>query len=144
MLSLQLSLSSIVYVQVCPARKYSPNSRCRPPSCLLAVFAMFLAINSPRSSCSSYSWNGEWSVRHFSFHNLTTKTTQSRPQVFLVNSTLTCRSLHFWRQFLVKHKILPKLVMVNYACASRQSELGKYFEWIIMARLPWWLSQSEL
>ena len=29
---------------------------------------MFLAIISPSSSCSSYSWN-EWSVRHFSFHN---------------------------------------------------------------------------
>ena len=25
-------------------RKYSPNSRCRPSSCLLAVLAMFLAI----------------------------------------------------------------------------------------------------
>ena len=33
---------------------YSPNSGCRPPSCLL-VFAMFLAIISPSSSCSSYS-----------------------------------------------------------------------------------------
>ena len=32
------------------------------------LFAMFLAIISPSSSCSSYSWN-EWSVRHFSFHN---------------------------------------------------------------------------
>ena len=31
--------------------KYS----CHPPSCLLAVFAMFLAIISTRSSCSSYS-----------------------------------------------------------------------------------------
>ena len=29
--------------------------RCRPQSCLLAVFAMFLAIISPSSSCSSYS-----------------------------------------------------------------------------------------
>ena len=27
----------------------STNSRCRPPSCLLAVFAMFLAIISPSS-----------------------------------------------------------------------------------------------
>ena len=27
----------------------------RPPSCLLAVFAMFLAINLPSSSCSSCS-----------------------------------------------------------------------------------------
>ena len=49
-------------------RKYSPNSRCRPASWLLAVFAMFLAIISSSSSRSSYSWN-EWSVRHFSFHN---------------------------------------------------------------------------
>ena len=45
-------------------RKHSPNSRCRPPSCLLAVFAVFLAIISPCYSCSSYSWN-EWNVRHF-------------------------------------------------------------------------------
>ena len=30
-------------------RKYSSNSRCRPPSCLLAVFAVFFAIISPRS-----------------------------------------------------------------------------------------------
>ena len=37
--------------------KYSPNSRCRPPSCLLAVFAMFLAIISPSSSCSSLSYS---------------------------------------------------------------------------------------
>ena len=56
----------------------------------------------------------------------TTKTTQPRPQVFLVNGALTCRRPHFWRHFLVKHKILPNLV--NYACAFSQSELGKYFE----------------
>ena len=49
---------------VAQLRKYSPNSRCRPSSCLLAVLAMFLAIISP----SSYSWN-EWNVRHFCFHN---------------------------------------------------------------------------
>ena len=37
-------------------RKYSPNSRCRPPSCLLAVFAMFLAIISlsKRVKCSPF------------------------------------------------------------------------------------------
>ena len=45
-------------------RKYSPNSRCRPCSWLLAVLAMFLAIISP----SSYSWD-EWNVRHFCFNN---------------------------------------------------------------------------
>ena len=51
-----LSLSSIVYVRFVQLRKYSPNSRCRPSSCLLAVFAMFLSIISPSSSCSSYIW----------------------------------------------------------------------------------------
>ena len=34
----------------------------------------------------------------------TTKTTQPRPQVFSVNSALTCRRLYFWRHFLVKNK----------------------------------------
>ena len=46
-----------VYLRQCTfsfvqLRKYSPNSRCRPPSCVLALFAMFLAIISPSSSCS--------------------------------------------------------------------------------------------
>ena len=59
---------------------HSDHMDCRPPSCLLAIFAMFLAIISPISSCSSYSWN-EWNVRIFFF---ITKTTQPRPQVFLV------------------------------------------------------------
>ena len=31
------------------ANNYSPNRGCHLPSCLLAVFAMFLAIISPRS-----------------------------------------------------------------------------------------------
>ena len=43
----------------------------------------------------------------------TTKTTQSRPQVFSVNVALTCKRLHFWRHFVVKHKILPNLVISN-------------------------------
>ena len=34
----------------------------------LRVVFLILAIISPSSSCSSYSWN-EWSVCHFSFHN---------------------------------------------------------------------------
>ena len=43
--SLRLGLSSSANI-----------SRRRPPSCpVLAVFAMFLAIISPSSSCSSYS-----------------------------------------------------------------------------------------
>ena len=45
-------------------RKYSPNSRCRRSSCLLAVPGMFLGFISP----SSYSWN-DCNVRHFCFHN---------------------------------------------------------------------------
>ena len=35
---------------------------------LRVVLLLFLAIISPSSNCSSYSWN-EWSVRHFSFRN---------------------------------------------------------------------------
>jgi len=46
--------------------------------------------------------------------SFTTKTTQSRPQVFSVNGALTCTRLHFWRHFLVKHKILPNLVISNW------------------------------
>ena len=80
--------------------------------------------------------------------------TQPCPQVFSVNSSIICSGLHFWRHFDVigsiifgglhfwRHwfnmaKILSKfgepvqLVMVNYACGFNQSEMGKYFEWII-------------
>ena len=32
----------------------------------------------------------------------------------LGNGTLTCSGLHFWRHFLVKHKILPNLVIPNW------------------------------
>ena len=44
----------------------------------------------------------------------TKKTTQPRPQVFLVIGALTCRRLHVWRHFLVKHKIFPNLVISNW------------------------------
>ena len=98
---------SVRFVQL---NKYSPNSRCHPPSCLLAVFAMFLAIISPDSSCSSYSWN-EWSIHHFCFHNQNNST--SSPGL-LGNLALTCSGLHFWRHFLVKHKIVPNLVISNW------------------------------
>ena len=50
--SVHLRLSTFRFVQ---ESKYSLNSRCRPPSCRLAVFAMFLAINLPSSSCGFYS-----------------------------------------------------------------------------------------
>ena len=47
-------------VQPCTFRfvqlhKYSPYSRCLPPSCLLSVFAMFFAIITPSCSCSFHS-----------------------------------------------------------------------------------------
>ena len=44
----------------------------------------------------------------------TTKITQPCPQVFSVKGALTCRGLHFWRHFLVKHKILPNFVISNW------------------------------
>ena len=40
-----------------------------------------------------------------------TETTQPPPQVFSVNGALTCRRLHILRHFLVKHKLLPNLVI---------------------------------
>jgi len=95
--------------RVVQLRKYSPNSRCRPSSCLLVVLAMFLAIISPSSNFSSHSWN-EWNVRHFfSQPNYPT----SSPGL-LGNGALTCRGLHFRHHFLVKHKIFPNLVISNW------------------------------
>ena len=88
--SVHLRYCTFTFVQL---PKYSPNSRCRSSSCLLAVLAMFFAIFSP----SSYSWN-EWNVRHF--FKLTTKTTQPRPQVFSVNGALTCENAAFFTSFL--------------------------------------------
>ena len=70
-----------IFNSVCLGLSSSANIKYSSPGYLLAVFAMFVAIISPSSSCSSYSWN-EWSVRHFFF--FTTKTTQPRPQVFSV------------------------------------------------------------
>ena len=68
------------FVQLC---KYSPNRRCCPSSCLLAVFAMFLAIILLRHTLET----SELSA----IFVLTTKTTQPHPQVFSVNSALTCK-----------------------------------------------------
>ena len=44
----------------------------------------------------------------------TKKTTQPHPQVFSVIGALTCRRLHVWCHFLVKHKIFPNLVISNW------------------------------
>ena len=88
------------------------------------------------------------------------KITQSRPHIFLVNSSIICGGLYFWRHFDVigsmtldtlhfwhhwfnMAKLLSKfgeqqLVMVNYACGFNQSETGKYFEWIIIVIIMQW------
>ena len=87
--SVRLRYCTFRFVQL---HKYSANSRYRSSSCLLAVLAMFLVIFSP----SSYSWN-EWNVRHF--FKFTTKTTQTRPQVFSVNGALTCENAAFLTSF---------------------------------------------
>ena len=61
---------------------------------------------------------------------------QPCPQIFLVNSSTIYSGLHFRHHWFNMVKILSKfgerqLVMVNYACGFNQSEMGKYFEWII-------------
>ena len=68
--------------------------------------------------------------RHFV---LTTKTTQPPPQVFTVNSSITCNqvALLFNMTKFFPNLVNSMLVMVNYACGFNQSETGKYFEWII-------------
>ena len=58
---------------------------------LLAVFAMFLAIISANPAVVLTLEKSEVSA----ILVFTTKTTQSRPQVFSVNGALTCRRLHF-------------------------------------------------
>ena len=68
---------------------------------VVLLLSMFLAIISPSSSCSSYSWN-ESSVGRFCFHNQ--------------NNSNSCPGMWaaFWRHFLVEHKILPNLVISNW------------------------------
>ena len=58
---------------------------------LLAVFATFLAIISANPAVVLTLETSEVSA----ILVFTTKTTQSRPQVFSVNGALTCRRLHF-------------------------------------------------
>ena len=86
-----LSSSSIVTFRFVQLRKYSPNSRGRPPSCLLAVFAIFLAVICLVPAIVLTLETSEVSAI-FAF---TTKTTQPGPQVFSVKGTLTCSGLHF-------------------------------------------------
>ena len=56
---------------------------------------------------------------------------------FEVIGSIIFGGLHFWRHWFNMAKILSnfgeqQLVMVNYACGFNQSEMGKYFEWIII------------
>ena len=78
--------------------------------CLLAVFAMFLELYRLVPAVVLTLETSEVS----DILVFTTKTTQPRPQVFSVNGALTCRRLQFLRHFLVKHKILPNLVISNW------------------------------
>ena len=82
------------------------------PSSISIILHMIWKPNSTSSSssCSSYSLN-EWSVSHFCFHNQNNST--SSPGL-LGWQFITCRRLHFWRHFLVKHKTLPNLVISNW------------------------------
>ena len=119
-----LSSSSLVHVQGCSAPQMFSKQQTSP-------FEL-----SPCCSCHVFSYSFAQfllETREMSpFIVLKTKTTQSRLQVFSVNGALTCNKAA--RHRFIKRKILPnlvissQLVMVNYACAFSQSELGKYFE----------------
>ena len=72
------------------------------------------------------------------------KITQSHPQVFLVNSSIICSGLHFWRHWFNNFQGTAFLIsliqygdLVNRAgygelCLWFHSETGKYFDWIII------------
>ena len=106
-----LSLSSIVYVQACPAPQIFSKQQMLPSElssccfcCFQPLFQLVLALvltleTSEVSSILAF----------------TTKTTQTRPLVFSVNSSLiNLQKAAFLTSFPVKHKILPKLVISNW------------------------------
>ena len=109
--------------------KYSPNSRCRSSSCLLAVLAMCLAFISP----SSYSWN-KWNVRFFCFHN------QNNSTSFLGLFGWRCINLQERCTFDVIGWLIAKFFQIwssvagygELCMAFSQSESEKYFGWIII------------
>ena len=116
-------------IKVC---KYTPNSRCCPSSCFLAVLAMFLGqhFEVKRVKCSAtvppfgsnYQNNSTSSPGFLGqrFNNLQPGCTFD---VILTSSVQYDKTLFKFRQ--------QQLVMVNYACGFNQSETGKYFERII-------------
>ena len=105
----RLSSPSIAHVQGCSApqifskQQMVPFELCSGCSCHVFSynFAQFLLLK--RVKCPS-------------FFVFTTKATQPRPQVFLVNGALTCEIAAFLTSFnfLVKHKIPPNLVISNW------------------------------
>ena len=69
-------------------------------------------------------------------------TNSTCPGFFFVNGSITCNQaallMSFWCHWFKMTKFFPNLVnnswlhcMVNYVCGFNQSEMGKYFEWII-------------
>ena len=76
-------------------RKYSPNSRCRPSSCLLAVLPCFQLSFRLVTVVVLTLETSEVPAIFIS----STKTTQPRPQVFSVNGVLTCDNAAFLTSF---------------------------------------------
>ena len=92
------------YVQF---RKYSPNSRCRPPSCIINVLAMFFV-----NSSLILSSRNEWNVRPFCTHY------QNQPNLVPRSSRLTVQYSGNYAVKLTsffKHRILlPNLVNCSW------------------------------
>ena len=84
-------------VQYC---KYSPNSTCRPSSCLLAVLAMLLANSSPISSRETSEM-----LRHFVLSKQLNLVLRSSRLTVQFSGNCTSQLTSFFN-----HKILPNLV----------------------------------
>ena len=88
-----LTLSSIVYIQVCPAPLIFSKQQMSPSElsscCFCYVFSRYLA----QFQLQFLLLKRVFKV--FAVLVFTTKTNQPRPQVFSVNGALTCRGLHF-------------------------------------------------
>ena len=115
------------------------QTQCRPPSSLLVVFAMFFAIISPSSSCSSYSWN-ELSVCHFYFHNQNNWASVPRRCILDVISSLNTDFFQIWSS----ETGFGELCVCFYPI-----RIVEYFEWIIIiiqlnSLTPWWNLCNEL
>ena len=100
-------------------------------SCVLALRGRFLAITLPRS----YPWK-ERNVPHFLFSQ--PKQLNLVPRSSRLTVPLPARTLHFWRHFLVKHKILSNFVISNWllwimrALLANQNRGNILNEWVII------------